>query len=198
MKKDKELKYLGNKILYDEDGNEYDLQAVVETGSKVRDYGFTKVWLSEFMRKLELLTDKRMKFVFWLIEHADSHNQLNYTYRDMAKESGISYKTVADTMKVLLEADFIRKYKCVYMINPDVLFKNINPQARQGFVTLYQAECEPPTNLSVEDRKDVVSRKISNKQKQYKRMKKDLENYDNEIREDYQELSELYESSDSD
>ena len=84
------------------------------------------------------------------------------------------------------------------MINPDVLFKSINPQARQGFVTLYQAECEPPTNLSVEDKKDVVSRKISNKQKQYKRMKKQLENYDNEIREDYQELSELYESSDSD
>ncbi len=191
---DKELKYLGNKTLFDEQGNEYDLQAVIETGNHVKDYGFCKLWLSAFMKKLDLLTDKRMKFVFWLLDNADTKNCLNYTYRDMAKASGISYKTVADTMKVLLDVDFVRKWKCVYMLNPDVLFKSTNPRTRQGFVVIYQTECDPPSNLPVEDKKDMVSRKISMKQKQYKKMEERNEEFRNEIVNDFKELEELHNS----
>ena len=189
-----DVKYLGNKTLHDEQGNAYELQQIVETTYQNKDYGFTKIWLSEFMRKLNLVTDKRMKFVFWLLEKADSKNQINGNYRDMAKESGISYKTVADTMKVLIESDFIRKVKCVYMLNPDVLFKSTNPNARKGCVILYNQQGEIPDNLSDGDKEDIISRKIAMKQKQYKKMEERNEEFRNEIVNDFMKLEELHNS----
>jgi transcriptional regulator with XRE-family HTH domain len=58
------------------------------------------------------------------MDNLDRENQLVMTQRKIAQKSGISYGTVAETMRALQEADFLVKINSgAYRINPDVLFK---------------------------------------------------------------------------
>lgn len=97
---------------------------VIQEEVQDKDAGFYKLYMRDFVRTLELVANKKEKVCYWIIDHLTKDNMLIYTYRQIAEQSGTSYDTVASTMKILLDADFLRRHNSgVYIINPDIIFK---------------------------------------------------------------------------
>lgn len=99
-----------------------------EDGDKAQassmDKNFYKIYFPYFTRYLDGIINQKMKLVLWLIRHMSIANELKYSYREIAKLSGISYQTVAETMKTLMEKDFIRRTnEKTLMINPKAVFR---------------------------------------------------------------------------
>ncbi len=98
------------------------------TDIEERDFNFAKIWMRNFISTLDLVGNQKTKFCFWLIDNLDRENKIAMSYRQMVDQisngSGtISLGTVRDTMKILLDADFLRKVGTAYMVNPDIVFK---------------------------------------------------------------------------
>lgn len=98
--------------------------SVMEVKEQEKDSNFHKIFLNDFIEKLDRVTNQKTKLVFWILSNLTKDNLLLYTYREIADKTGISYGTVADTMKHLLDADFLRKHSSgYYIINPNIIFK---------------------------------------------------------------------------
>ena len=87
------------------------------------DVGFHKIYISQFSKALDGVMNQKMKLVLWLIRKMTLTNELKYSYREIAGLSGISYQTVAETMKALIEDDFIRRNGKTLMVNPNAVFR---------------------------------------------------------------------------
>ena len=91
---------------------------------------------------LELVGNQKTKLAYWIIEHLDRENKLTLTLRQIAEQTGISLETVRITIKILLDADFLRKINIsAYMVNPEVIFKGTH-KARLGILNVYRTEAE--------------------------------------------------------
>ena len=118
----KKVKIVGNKKFVDPMTNEVHDFQVIEMQDT--DFNFHKIWISSVIQALEIVGNQKAKLLFWIVEHLNYQNQLIYTYRRIAKESGISYKTVTNTMKALIDCNFLTKINSgAYLINPDCVFK---------------------------------------------------------------------------
>ena len=101
-----------------------------------RDFNFHKLWLQMFINGLDEIANKKMKLAFWIIDHLNKENQLVYTFRRMAEETGLSIETVIKTMKALQNGDppFLKKLQSgVYVVNPDILYKGSH-KGRMGVI----------------------------------------------------------------
>ena len=107
-----------------------------------RDFNFTKIWMRNLIATLELVGNQKTKLAYWIIEHLDRENKLTLTLRQIAEQTGISLETVRITIKILLDADFLRKINIsAYMVNPEVIFKGTH-KARLGILNVYRTEAE--------------------------------------------------------
>lgn len=89
-----------------------------------RDFNFTKIWMSAIVQSLDIIGNQKTRLAFWLIEHLDSNNQLIMTQRQISKKSGISLRTVTDTLGILQQSNFLQRINMgAYRVNPEVLFK---------------------------------------------------------------------------
>lgn len=140
----KKVKYIGTEKYINASTGEIQEFSVTEIAE--RDFNFSKVWMQNFIVTLDLVGNQKTKLALWIIDHLNKENQLIYTTREMAEESGICLKTVSTTMKILMGADFLRKCKNgVYTINPDVVFKG-SRTARLNVLNQYHAlDYEAPT-----------------------------------------------------
>ena len=99
-----------------------ELQEMQVTTVEERDFNFHKVWMKNFINTLEIVGNQKTKLCFWIIDNLNKENQLCKTYRQIAKETNMSLDTVRVTMKLLLEADFLRRVNMgCYVVNPDIL-----------------------------------------------------------------------------
>lgn len=117
-------KVLGFKTLQDtKTGEEIPVQMVqVEE----RDFSFHKVWLQHLIVALDEISNQKQKLAFWILDNLDRENQLTLTLRQISEKSGISYQTVARTMKVLQSGKMpllVRKNGGCYVINPNIIWK---------------------------------------------------------------------------
>lgn len=153
----------GEKKLMDTEGNVYHCKVQSIRGT---DKGFTKVWLADFMAKLNLIGNKKLKVAFWLVEHANRDNYIIYSQREIAKKmnttekSKIGLSTISETMKELQKADFIRKVGQVYMLNPAVLSKTYSADARQAILTEYFEGTEGDSEYTNEEKIKNINRTI--------------------------------------
>lgn len=106
-------------LVKDSEGTEYQLRPL----SPNTDVDFYKIYLSRFSKTLDGVMNQKMKLVLWLIRKMTLTNELKYSYREIARLSGISYQTVAETMKALIEDDFIRRNGKTLMVNPNAVFR---------------------------------------------------------------------------
>lgn len=106
-------------VLKDDNGREYHLK-----GAKPNtDVDFYKIYLSRFSSTLDGVMNQKMKLVLWIIRKMTLNNELKYSYREIARLSGISYQTVAETIKTLIEDDFMRRNDKTLMVNPYAVFR---------------------------------------------------------------------------
>jgi hypothetical protein len=89
-----------------------------------RDANFHKIWLGHILSSIDLIGNAKTKLAFWILDNMDSQNQLIGTHRKIAEKVGMSTKTVTETLKILIDADFLQKIQNgVYRINPNILWK---------------------------------------------------------------------------
>ena len=101
-----------------------ELEQMQVTSIEDRDFNFTKMWMKNFISTLDIVGNQKTRLCFWIIDHVDKENRLIGTYRTIASQSGMSLDTVRITMKLLMDADFMRKAQNgVYVINPNLVFK---------------------------------------------------------------------------
>lgn len=102
-------------------GEVIDAQVVVKTAG---DIGFHKIWLHEILELVEEVGNAKMRVLMWLLAKADAQNQVWATWSDIAKETGVSRRTVASLMAALRDANVIAETRrSVWRLNPEVIFK---------------------------------------------------------------------------
>ncbi len=136
-----------------------ELEQMQVTSIEDRDFNFTKMWMKNFISTLDIVGNQKTRLCFWIIDHVDKENRLIGTYRTIASKSGMSLDTVRITMKLLMDADFMRKAQNgVYVINPNLVFKGTR-NARMNVLNQFtSAEYVP---LSDEERLDNLMASIA-------------------------------------
>lgn len=123
------------------------------TSVEERDFNFHKVWMKNFINTLEIVGNQKSKLCFWIIDNLNKENQLCMTYRQIAEKTKISLDTVRVTMKLLLEADFLRRVnQGCYVVNPDVVFKGSRTGRLNVLNTYTDVEKSEASEVSVDDK----------------------------------------------
>lgn len=122
QKTNKKVKVIGTQ--YYINTNTGEIEPMQVTSIEDRDFNFTKVWMKNFISTLDLIGNKKSKVAFWIIDNLNKENQITMTQRQISEATGISYPVVNETMKCLIDANFLKQQNWgVYMINPDIVFK---------------------------------------------------------------------------
>ena len=123
-RKIKKQKIIGKENFINQETGEI-IECVVIEKNVENDFNFHKVWLEDLIGILEIIGTKKLVIVKWILNNFnDKDNIVFFTQRKLVKELGISIKTINETIKLLLENNFMKKIQNgVYMINPDILVK---------------------------------------------------------------------------
>ncbi len=90
-----------------------------------KNYDFHKIWLIDL---LNLLDDEfsrgKHKVLNYILKNIDYSNQFIGTRKQIVEDTKSSPNTVAETLKLLIKVDFLRrKAQSVYVVNPKYIFK---------------------------------------------------------------------------
>ena len=102
------------------------------------DFNFHKIWLQDLLNILDSFGSKKVKVITYLLgEMRNEDNSISCTYRSISENTGISYQTVAVTMKEMLESNVIKKLSTgTYQFNPDIIIKG-SGNKRQRLLVQY-------------------------------------------------------------
>ena len=111
---------------------------------EVNSQNFWKIWLSDILTVLGIISNSKqldvMLFIMANVKQSD--NTFVGTHENIAKRSGVSKRTVATTMKKLLETGFLMKIQNgLYSVNAKYLVKG-NENKRRMIID-YQNTLEP-------------------------------------------------------
>ncbi len=165
----KKVKYIGTERFINATTGEVEEFAV--NNIEERDFNFSKIWMRNFIMSLELIGNQKIKLAFWIIDNLNRDNQLICTFRAMSEQTGMSLDTVRQTMKILQEADFLRKFgNGVYVVNPNTYFKGTH-KARLNILNQYQQAGYTPPVVSDEEKIRRLENSISMLQKELDQLK---------------------------
>lgn len=98
--------------------------------------GFAITYLSELVRLIDTIGNKKMKVVKFILKNMDSENKLVMTTYEIADKCGVSRMIVSETLKLLEQVGFIaRKTGCV-MLSPKIVHKG-NAQRERFLMTKF-------------------------------------------------------------
>ena len=102
------------------------------------DFNFHKIWLQDLLNVLDSFGSKKIKVMTYLLgKMRNEDNSVSVTYRSVAEDTGISYPTVAATMKEMAESNVLKKINSgTYQFNPDIIIKG-NSNKRQKLLIEY-------------------------------------------------------------
>lgn len=94
-----------------------------------KDFNFDKLWLGHILNSLDIIGNKKIKVLNWLLSNKNAQNQILGTQREIAEKTDVSGPIVNETMGMLIQSNLLKKVRNgLYMLNPDVLFKGGNNQ----------------------------------------------------------------------
>lgn len=118
----KKVKFLGTKEFIDPETGEIHKMQV--TDIEERDANFHKIWLGHMLESLDMIGNQKIRVAMFILNNINTDNEFIMTYRIISEKTGISTKTITETMKALQESNFIKKIRNgYYRLNPDILFK---------------------------------------------------------------------------
>lgn len=149
----KKTKVIGTKQYIDQETGELCEMEVISVED--RDFNFEKIWLSYVLIALDLIGNKKIKVLEYLLNKKNSENIVIETHRSLSKNSGVGLQTVTNTLKTLIKADVIKKiHSGAYQINPNIIFKGSHKK-RMNVMLKYERN----TNTKPEDK--ILSKKQS-------------------------------------
>lgn len=173
----KKNRVVGTQSFYNSSTGELVEMQLMESDITEKDSNFHKLFLPQFIAALEegAILNQKTALCFWILSNLTKDNLLLYTYRQIAEKKGVSYKTVADTMKQLLQTDFIRKHSSgYYMVNPNIVFKG-SYQRRCRAWNIYNQLAPDQAVNSQEIQLQNIQNKISRLRKQEETLKNKIE-----------------------
>lgn len=175
----KKVKYIGTeKYINAQTGEIEEFQV---TNIEDRDFNFTKIWMRNFISTLDIVGNQKTKLAFWVIDNLDKENKLCYTYRQIVDKTGMSLDTVRITMKLLQDADFLRKFNNgTYIVNPDISFKGTR-NGRLNVLNQYQDMEKGDCKVTDEIRLRNIQKSIEQLQKEAERISKRLSAQKNQL-----------------
>ena len=118
----KKVKVVGTQTYINENTGELIEMEVITVED--RDFNFHKLWLSHILQSLDIIGNKKTKLAFWILDNLTSENLFIMTQRDIREKTGISLQVINETMRALVENNFLQKvHNGVYRVNPDMIFK---------------------------------------------------------------------------
>ena len=86
--------------------------------------GFMITYLSAIIQMIDNLGNKKMQVVKYILKHMDkSCNMLVKTTAEIEKDTGISKKTIIETLKILENANIISRRSGVIMLSPKLVHR---------------------------------------------------------------------------
>jgi DNA-binding transcriptional ArsR family regulator len=102
-------------------GEEVEVPTVYQDAT---DSGFEKIWLGHILTSLNELGNKKIQILSYLFQKKiNPHNIVTKTLQEIAKETGISYPTVSETIHILAKAGLIKRKTGIIYLSPSMIFK---------------------------------------------------------------------------
>ena len=113
------------------------------------DFNFHKIWLQDLLNILDSFGSKKIKVITYLLSKMrNEDNSISCTYRSIEKDTGISYQTIATTMKEMIESNVIKKIATgTYQFNPDIIIKGSSNKRQRLLVEYNIIENEKIKNI---------------------------------------------------
>lgn len=92
------------------------------------DFNFNKIWLGHLLDAMEVIGNKKIQIMSWLLENRnEKDNHIYATHRMIAEETKSSLPTVTETLTIMQEQNVLVKHRNgVYQLNPDLVFMGEN------------------------------------------------------------------------
>ena len=100
--------------------------------------GFAITYLSTIVQMIELVGNKKMQVIKYVLQHMDSNNKLSETVREISTGCNCSLQTVNDTLKILENAGIIARKTGTVMLSPKLIHKG-NAQRERFLMTKFFA-----------------------------------------------------------
>lgn len=100
--------------------------------SKVPRGKFEITYTGELFGILQKLGNKKIEVFSYILAKKDGNNCVNATNTQLAEQTGISRKTVIETMKILSDSGLIERNNSVIMISPQLMVKG--NQQREAYL----------------------------------------------------------------
>lgn len=116
-----------------------ELKTVPHYEIKDVDINWNKVWLGHLLDCLDLVGNKKIKIINWLLENRNpKNNEIVATQSIIADELQISKQTVTDTFKALQQNEvLLKKRNGVYTLSPDFIWEG-NGDNRMDILLTYE------------------------------------------------------------
>lgn len=106
-----------------------------------QDFNFQKLWLGHILESLDIIGNKKIKVLNWLLANKDNNNQVIGTQRVIAKKANVSLQLVNETLKMLQLSNLLKKkQQGVYILNPEVIFQGSNSKRMNILLKYSQVE----------------------------------------------------------
>lgn len=88
------------------------------------DFNWNKIWLGHLLDVLDVIGNKKIAIMNWLLENRDpKNNQIVTTQKIISDEMQVSIQTVSDTFKALQDANALQKIRNgLYILNPEIIW----------------------------------------------------------------------------
>ena len=118
-------------VKLDKDGNLTDEIAEFDVVDKpVLRHNFMIAYLSTIVSMIDKLGNQKMQVVKYLLQEMDSNNLIIKTIAEIEKETGVSDKTIRETLKILEKANIIRRRTGVIMISSTLVNRGNSAKER--------------------------------------------------------------------
>lgn len=109
-------------VKLDKNGNLTDIKAEFDVVDKpVQRQGFMIAYLSAIVSMIDKLGNQKMQVVKYLLKEMDNNNLVISTIAKIEKETGISHTTIQATLKMLEEANIIKRKTGIIMLSPHLI-----------------------------------------------------------------------------
>jgi hypothetical protein len=118
-----------------------ELKTVQHYEVKDVDINWNKVWLGHMLDVLDMVGNKKMQVLSWLLENRDlKTNEIVATQQEIIDELNFSKQTISDTFKALQSQKVIIKIRNgKYQLSPDFIWKG-DSDNRMDILLTYKKE----------------------------------------------------------
>ena len=120
------------------------------------DFNFNKIWLGHLLDAMEVIGNKKIQIMSWLLENRnEKDNHIYATHRMIAEETKSSLPTVTETLTLMQEQNVLMKHRNgVYQLNPDLVFMGENEDRMDIMMSYKKTKTYDEKGNLIEDKRE--------------------------------------------